>query len=388
VASALETADVATWADPGSLVTPAAVVDLARMEANLERMATYARGHGLALRPHTKTHKSSALGAEQLQRGAIGLTVAQLHEAHVMSAVSGDILIAYPPVGRARLQRLFALPADVRITVGLDSVEALDALAAAAAAAGRDVGVLIELDLGMHRVGVGDPAEAVRLCRHCTELDGVTWRGVMFYPGHIRQHISAQDDTIARVNADLKGFLGALAAAGLEPEIVSAGSTPAAFASHRFRGVNEIRPGTYIFNDRTTALIGACRWSDCAYSVLATVVSTAVRGQAVVDAGAKALFREELRGTAETGFGALLDRPEVVVKAMSEEHGLLDLSATSWHPRVGDLVRIVPNHVCVSVNLHDTVLGVRDDRLERRWSVEARGWDPGDRPRPGPPATG
>src|SRR5690606_22170382 len=117
-------------------------------------------------------------------------------------------------------------------------------------------------------------------------------------------------------------------------------------------------------------------WRDCAYTVLATVVSTAVAGQAVVDAGSKALFREELRGADWPGFGALLDRPDVHVKGLSEEHGLLDLSHTDWRPRVGDRVRIVPNHVCVSVNLHATVHGLRGDRIERSWPVAARGWDP------------
>lgn len=359
------------------LLTPCAVVDLDRMEANLDRMAAYAREHGLALRPHTKTHKSSLMAAEQVRRGAAGLTVAQLHEARIMGTVTGDILLAHPPVGTAKIERLLALPAELRVAVALDSVEALEPLAAAAAAAGRSIGVLVELDLGMHRVGIADVEQAVALCQRCVALDGVDWRGVMFYPGHIREHVSQQEDAIGAVNDALQRFLGALAAAGLEPAVVSAGSTPAAFSSHRIEGLTEIRPGTYIFNDRTTAAIGACAWEDCAYTVLATVISTAVPGQAVVDAGSKALFREELRGTDWPGFGALLDRPEVVVKGMSEEHGLLDLSHTSWRPRVGERVRIVPNHVCVSVNLHARVHGVRGEHIERVWDVEARGWEPG-----------
>lgn len=363
--------------DSGSLdqlLTPAAVVDLDRMEANLRRMAEYARTHSLALRPHTKTHKSPRLAAEQIRLGAIGLTVAQLHEAQVMSDVCDDILLAHPPVGMPKLARLLALPPHVRITTALDSEEALRPLADAAARMRRDVGVLIELDLGMHRVGVPDITEAVRLCELCTRLDGVTWRGVLFYPGHIRQHVSEQAASVEQVDRALHDLLVRLRGAGLDPEIVSAGSTPAAFSSHRIRGLTEIRPGTYIFNDRTTALIGACEWDDCAYSVLATVVSTAVPGQAVVDAGSKALFREELRGSDATGFGALLDRPEVIVKGMSEEHGLLDLSGTDWRPGVGDRVRIVPNHVCVSVNLHEVVWGVRGERIETSWPVAARGW--------------
>jgi D-serine deaminase-like pyridoxal phosphate-dependent protein len=357
------------------LLTPAAVVDLPRMAANLDRMAAYCAEHGLALRPHTKTHKSPDLAAEQIRRGAAGLTVAQLHEASVMSTVCDDILLAHPPVGTPKLARLMSLPAAARYTVALDSVEALDGLAAAAAAAGREFGVLVELDLGMHRVGLADIAEAVDLCRRCTERDGVQWRGILFYPGHIREHVSGQQPAIARVDRELQRALAALGEADLAPDIVSAGSTPAAFSSHLVRGLTEIRPGTYIFNDRTTALLGACDWDDCAYSVLATVVSTAVAGQAVVDAGSKALFREDLRGDG-TGFGALLDRPDVIVKSMSEEHGLLDTSRSEWRPRVGDRVRIVPNHVCVSVNLHAKVWGVRDDTIEASWPVAARGWEP------------
>jgi D-serine deaminase-like pyridoxal phosphate-dependent protein len=357
-----------------SLLTPAAVVDLDIMEANLDRMAGYARGHGLALRPHTKTHKSPLLAAEQVRRGAAGLTVAQLHEAQLMSAVSDDILLAHPPVGAPKLARLLALPEGARITVALDSRAALESLAAAADAAAREIGVLIELDLGMGRVGIAEPAEAAQLCELCTQLAGVSWRGIMFYPGHIREHVDEQDASLETVDAKLQQMLDALGERGLHPEIVSAGSTPAAYASHRIRGLTEIRPGTYIFNDRTTAAIGACSWEDCAYTVLATVVSTAVSGQAVVDAGSKALFREELRGSSWSGFGALLDRPEVVVKGMSEEHGLLDLSGTAWRPAIGDRVRIVPNHVCVSVNLHDTVWGVRGEHIERSWPVAARGW--------------
>ena len=127
-----------------------------------------------------------------------------------------------------------------------------------------------------------------------------------------------------------------------------------------------------MYNDRTTAQIGACHWEDCALTVLATVVSTAVPGQAVIDAGTKSLGREPLRAEGE-GYGALIDHPEVIVTRMSEEHGILDLSRTSWKPRLGDRVRIVPNHVCIVVHLFDEIIGVRNDAVESRWPVVARG---------------
>jgi D-serine deaminase-like pyridoxal phosphate-dependent protein len=142
---------------------------------------------------------------------------------------------------------------------------------------------------------------------------------------------------------------------------------------HEVPAITEVRPGTYVYNDRTTAAIGACAWDDCALTVLATVVSTAVPGQAVVDAGTKALGREPVRGAEGEGWGALLDRPDVVVARMSEEHGVLDLSRTSWRPEVGEQVRIVPNHVCIVVHLNDQVVGIAGDRVVERWAVEARG---------------
>lgn len=357
------------------LITPAALVDLDRMDANLDRMAEYAASQQLHLRPHTKTHKSPELARAQLRRGAAGVTVATVREAHAMSTVAEDILLAHPPVGTPKLAALFSLPDHVRICVALDSIEALDALAEAAGRAGRRVGVLVELDLGMRRVGIGAEQDVVALVDRVTDAAPLEWRGLLFYPGHIRMHVREQHESLARLEADLAAHLDALAERGLQPATVSAGSTPTAFGSHRIRGITEIRPGTYIFNDRTTAAMGTCVWEDCAYTILATVVSTAVAGQAVVDAGSKALAREEIRGSEAPGFGALRDRPEVVVRALSEEHGILDLANTDWRPRIGERVRIVPNHVCVSVNLQTHVHGIRADTIERTWPVVARGWE-------------
>jgi D-serine deaminase-like pyridoxal phosphate-dependent protein len=355
------------------LETPAAVVDVERMAANLDRLAAYAKTHGLALRPHIKTHKTPELAAEQLRRGAAGVTVATLREAEVMASVCDDLLLAYPPVGRPRLERLLALPAKVRLAVALDSAEALEELAAVARAAGRSIDVLVELDVGMRRCGVATPAAAVELAALAASLEGTRYRGVLFYPGHIRERVAEQGAALEQLQRDLDGYLASLRAAGLEPRVVSGGSTPTAFATHRLEGVTVFRPGTYIFNDRTTAAVDACAWDDCAYSILATVVSTAVPGQAVVDAGSKALSREEIRAPGATGYGALLERPEVVLRALSEEHGILDLSTTDWRPRVGERVRIVPNHVCVSVHLQEQLWKVKGAEVLGRWEVAARG---------------
>jgi D-serine deaminase-like pyridoxal phosphate-dependent protein len=357
------------------LETPVPVVDLDRMAMNLDRMAAYATLHGLRLRPHVKTHKAPRIAAEQLRRGAVGLTCATLREAEVMSDVADDLLLAHPPVGAPRLERLVRLPRHVRLTVGLDDGAALPALATAAGLARRRLDVLVELDVGMRRVGVADADQALRVARDVSRTPGLTFAGLMFYPGHIREAVGEQGPALARLGATLRDVIDALTDGGLPPRVVSGGSTPAAWRMHELPGVTEIRPGTYVYNDRTTAAIGACDWEDCALTVLATVISTAVPGQAVVDAGAKALAREPLRGDGD-GWGALLDRPEVTVSRMSEEHGILDLSRTDWRPRLGDRVRIVPNHVCMVVHAFDAVVGVRGEHVETEWPVTARGRAP------------
>jgi len=354
------------------LETPAALVDLDRLERNIARMASYAREHGLALRPHVKTHKATVVAAAQLAAGATGLTCATPAEAAVMSAVSDDLLLAYPPVG-PKVAKLVALPERVRLTVALDSTAAIEGLAAAARAAQRPVRVYVELDVGMHRVGVTAWDEATRLARLVRERPPLEYAGIAFYPGHIRDEVGSQDAKLDALREALTSATSALARAGVAPPAVSGGSTPTMWRSHEAGAVTEIRPGTYVYNDRGTAAIGACTWSDCAFTVLATVVSTSVPHQAVIDAGSKALGREPSRGTAGEGWGVLLDRPDVAVSRMSEEHGILDLSRSDWRPAVGELVRVVPNHVCYVVHLNDVTYGVRGERVETSWPVDARG---------------
>ena len=344
-----------TALDPQAVETPVGYVDLGRVRANAARVATYAQAKGLGWRPHIKTHKSRAIARIQLDAGARGLTVATLREAEVMATLCHDILLAYPPVGGPKVDRLLDLSEALDLKVALDSADVLEPLARAAHAADRTIGVLAELDVGLGRVGVAGPAEVVALAERAAALDGVDFRGLMFYPGHVRMAEPDQGRHLAEVSARLRSALDALRARGLEPEIVSGGSTPTLWRSHEIEGLTEIRSGSCIFNDREGIDVGVASADDLAYTVLATVVSTAVPGRAVVDAGSKALAKEARGGG---GFGILLERPEVQVLALSEEHGVLDLGATTWRPRVGERVRIVPNHVCVSVNLQDRLLAV------------------------------
>lgn len=353
-----------------SVETPAAVVDLERVRANLLRVMEYCRGHGLAWRPHVKTHKSRRFARMQMEAGATGLTVATPFEAEVMAEVTDDLLLAYPPVGEARLSRLMALPDSVRLLVALDSSAVLEPLAAAARAAGREVGVLVELDVGARRVGVGSPVAAVELAARAAGLEGVRYEGVAFYPGHVRVPVADQAPHLASLSDLVASFLDALGRADLPPRVVSGGSTPTLFGSHLVSGLTEIRPGTCIFNDRDIASLGAAAWEHIAYTVLGTVVSVQVAGTVALDAGSKAISKETIR--MGTGFGAVYDRPDVPVSSLSEEHAVLDVSGSSWTPRVGERVRLVPNHVCTSVNLQDRYL-VRDGSELAVWPIDARG---------------
>jgi len=362
----------ARQADPSRCETPVGYLDLDRVRANARRVASYAAEHGLTWRPHIKTHKSREVARIQLAAGAAGLTVATPREAEVMAPLTDDLLLAYPPVGEARIRRLVRLPDSVRLTVALDDEAVLGPLARAFHAVGRQVEVLVELDAGLGRVGLPHAEAVTTLARQVAACDGAGFRGILFYPGHVRMPQEEQAPHLAEVARRVGTVLDALEAAGLPPDVVSGGSTPTLWQSHHVPGMTEIRSGSCIFFDREAVDVGAATTSDLAYTVLATVVSTAVAGRAVVDAGSKALAKE-VRGPG--GFGFVLEHPEVRVAGLSEEHGVLDLENSEWRPSIGDRVRLVPNHVCVSVNLQDRLLG-RDGETHRWIALEGRGRAP------------
>jgi predicted amino acid racemase len=246
------------------LETPAAVVDLDRLALNLDRMAAYCAVHGLRLRPHVKTHKAPRIAAEQLRLGAAGLTVATVREAEVMSELTDDLLLAYPLVGATALRRFTNIAPSVRLTVALDSRAAAERLAAAAGEIGRAVHVLVEVDVGMRRTGVAGPAAACELAAFVADQAPLRYDGIAFYPGHVRQATHAQAPAMAGVVRRVEATLEALARAGHPADAVSGGSTPAAWRMHEIPGLTEVRPGTYVYNDRVTAAIGACEWDACA----------------------------------------------------------------------------------------------------------------------------
>jgi D-serine deaminase-like pyridoxal phosphate-dependent protein len=356
------------------LETPALLIDLDIMERNLCRVAAYAREHNLRLRPHTKTHKIPSLGKRQIELGAAGLTVAKVGEAEVtLRSGTPDLLVAYPVIGERKLWRLMAVARETRVTVALDSAVAAQQLSAAAQAAGLEIGVLAEADVGLGRVGVAPGGELVRLAQDILRLPALRFEGIAFYPGHIKLLDEEGLAALARLSEVVSAMLEDLHAAGIEARVVSGGSTPALFHSHHVAGLNEIRPGTYIFNDKNTVVSGACTYQDCAASILATVVSTAKKGQMIVDGGSKTFSSDRLSPSPEVSFGHIVEAPEAVFTKMNEEHGYIELRAANRAFAVGDRVRIIPNHVCTAMNLHETVYGIRGDQVEQVWQVEGRG---------------
>lgn len=356
------------------LDTPSVLIDLDVMERNLARMATYCRDHHLALRPHTKTHKVPELAHRQVRLGACGVTVAKVGEAEVMAAAGlTDILVAYPVVGPIKTERLVRVARRARVTVGVDSLEAAQGISQAAAAGGVSIGLLLEINTGYNRCGVDIGPGAVELARKIAALPGTHFRGVMVYPGYFLADQEKHSEMLAAEIQHLKEIVGLFQSAGVAIEVFSGGSTPSAYFTEKLPGVNEIRPGTYIYNDMNTVGTGACTLEDCAATALVTVVSTAVENRAMVDGGSKTFSSDLSRTGVAGGYGRVVEDPAAVLARFNEEHGHLDIGRSTKKYRVGERLRVIPNHVCTMINMHDEVYGVRGDTVEVTWKVEGRG---------------
>lgn len=356
------------------LDTPALLIDLDIMERNLRRVAEYTKTHGLRLRPHTKTHKVPEIGRKQLASGAVGLTVAKVSEAEVMLAAEpSDLLVAYPVVGRTKCERLMPIAQKTRVTVALDSLIAAQQLSEAARQAQVNISILAEVDAGLGRVGVSSGKELLQLAQGIERLPGLSFEGIAFFPGHIRPSADQGDTALKQLGQLIQSVLADFQRAGIEVRVVSGGSTPTLFHSHKLPGLNEIRPGTYVYNDMNTVISGACTLEDCAVSILVTVISTAKQGQMIVDGGSKTFSSDLSIGAMKMSFGRVIEAPASVFHNMNEEHGFVDIRREDQSFSVGDQVRIIPNHVCPAVNLHERVYGIRNDAIEKIWQVEGRG---------------
>jgi D-serine deaminase-like pyridoxal phosphate-dependent protein len=356
---------------PADLATPCLVVDLDIVDRNIERLAAGARDRGVALRPHVKTHKSVAIARMQLEAGAAGITVGTVGEAVVMAAGGiDDIFIAYPVWATgARAERLAAVHRAVTLSVGIDSVEGAARLARAVEGTDRPLTVLVEIDSGGRRTGVADPAEIAQVAA-AARTAGLHVAGVFTHGGHSYRDPDAPGPAAADEVAALGAAVAVLRDAGHVIEAVSAGSTPTALLSAAGE-VNEIRPGTYLLGDRQQLVLGAIPPDGLALVVAATVVSTAVPGQVVVDAGAKTLTKD--RASFLEGFGLLPAYPDAVIERLFDYHGAIAIPPGTHAPELGEIVAIVPNHVCPVVDLFDTFVATRAGEIVGLWPVDARG---------------
>ena len=364
--------------------TPALLLDAAVLERNTAKMADKVRRLGARLRPHVKTHKCVEIGRLQQRHGAQGITVATIVEARDFAAAGFDDITWAVPVPVSRLAEVVDLARRVTLRVLVDSDEAVTALEAASRKAAQPLHAWLEVDCGYHRSGV-DPAQpaAAVLARRLAESDDLLFDGLLTHAGH---SYNATDDggrkAVARQERDVMAdFAGCLRADGIVVPAVSIGSTPSMAAMETLQGVDEVRPGNYVFNDFMQVASGVCRAEDVAVSVLATVVSHQPGlPHCIVDAGALALSKdqgpppERRRGLGPVYRGLIGGalEPRVNLSHVSQEHGFVegpDAADIAGRFRVGERLRVLPNHSCLTAAMFDEYWVVDGERVLDRWKI-------------------
>ena len=342
--------------------TPCAVIDLDTVERNIARLQARCDAAGIANRPHIKTHKSPVIAAMQRDAGATGITCQKLGEAELFAdAGFTDILISYNILGEEKIARLAKLAGRAQPIVAADNPVTVEAVAEAGRRAGRPLPIVIEVDTGRKRAGVETVAEALALARLIAAAPSLDFAGFLLYP---------PPGGVAATQAFLDEATAGLRELGLQPRIVSAGGTPNLVDFGAIAGTTEHRAGTYVFNDRMMMAAGVAALEDCALTVVSTVVSRGGAERGILDAGSKTLSTDP--GGLD-GFGLVLEHPDARIAGFAEEHGFLDLKGSASKPKVGDVVRVIPNHVCVVVNLMNRLVTVRDGRVAGEIPVAARG---------------
>jgi D-serine deaminase-like pyridoxal phosphate-dependent protein len=357
----------------GQIPTPALLLDLDKLERNLAAMAGRTRALGVALRPHIKSHKCVEIGRLQRSLGATGITVATLSEAEVFAAHGfDDITWAFPLIW-SRIDQAMALASRVTLGIVIDSREALDRLKET----GFPFHVWIKVDCGYHRAGVDPHGDVgVRLARDLHDSPNLMFDGILTHAG--QSYHARGRDMLRRVAEEERRVMVEFADRlrsedNVDVSRISVGSTPTMSVVEHLDGVTEARPGNYALYDHSQVVIGSCAVTDCAVTVLASVVSSqAGMNHSVIDAGALALSKDP--GPADTTtstMGEIFDdyaagtlEPDTRVIAVSQEHGTV-----SRRLPLGSLVRILPNHSCLTVSLFDEFYVVRGDSVVDRWKI-------------------
>ena len=358
--------------------TPALIVDLDVMEENLALMAKRLEGTGVRLRAHAKTHKSPWLARKQMALGAVGVCCQKVSEAEVM--VEGgveNVLVSSEVTAVSKLRRLAALARHASLMVVVDHPQGVAMLAEAVTAAGAEIGVLVDVDVGQGRCGVAPGAPAVELARRVEAAKGLSLRGIQAYQGKA-QHVDGfaeRREVYADAIARMRETVDAFEAAGLPLEVRSGGGTGSWRWDAESGLLNELQAGSYLFMDSHYGSIGgedSDVYDDFQPSlfVLTTVVSAPGPGHVVMDAGHKAL-------SSDSGLAPCLELEGAVHARASDEHGVLELSPASRRPEIGETLLFQPSHCDPTINLYDVYHGVRggmeEGVLEAVIPVAARG---------------
>ena len=360
------------------LPTPQVLVDHHRLLRNIARVQQLADSAGVALRPHAKTHKSPIIARWQLDRGAIGICCAKLGEAEVFAdAGIRDIRLPYP-INPANAARLVALMDRATISIVVDHPAVARQWSDAMRRAARSLDVLVKVDVGFHRCGIDPDANPIDFIQQVALMPGLRVRGLLSHAGHgYRAASSTELEAVARRESDiLRSLRTRAAAAGVSLEELSVGATPTLRFSAGEPGLTELRPGNYVYFDRTQVALGSASLEDCALSVLATVVSKPSGDRIILDCGSKTLSSD--LASHRTGYGAVLTDDgsaideTLTIERLSEEHAVVKVEGqTALEP--GDRVRVLPNHSCVVTNLVDEVRLVEGNQVTMTLPVAARG---------------
>ena len=349
------------------LDTPVLLIDLDGMEFNINYMAKFFEGTPVHLRPHFKTHKTPIISQKQIAAGAIGVTCQKLGEADVLvNSGIKDILIASQIVGQYKINRLAGLARHANLIVAVDDEKNMQQLSDAVVAAGSTLRVMIEVDVGFGRAGVNPDEKIANLAKLAGKLPGLELAGVMGYEGHavFLTDSTNRTQTVDQAMSKLISAAEHIRKAGIQVEIISGGATGTYTLTGRYPGVNEIEAGSYVLMD--TRYHEIAPEFKCALTMLTTVISVPSPDRAVIDAGKKSL-------STDFGMPKVINHPGVIVKGLSEEHGMLqvDPNQTTFH--IGDKVELIPSHVCTTVNQNDYFYCMRGDCLEVIWPIAARG---------------
>lgn len=355
--------------------TPSVLIDLDVLDSNLRDKANRAARAGIKLRPHTKTHKSVWIAKEQIRYGACGITVAKLGEAEVMAEGGiGDILIAYPIVGAAKLERLGRLMEKAKVTVSTDDLDVAKGMSAYGASIKKDILLYVDVNTGLNRCGKEPGDETVELVKRIVELPYIRVTGLMTHSGHAyATKTPAQLLEVGKREADdLVRTKMKLEQAGITIEEISVGSTPTSKVVVELAGsgITETRPGAYVFGDAGQWKMGLIHPDQCAMTIAATVVGRPREGTIIIDSGSKTISSD--MNANNPGYGVIVGHEDAVIERLSEEHGIVRVPDNSKFA-VGQQIRIIPNHCCVVTNLHDRLVGVRDGKFEKYITVDARG---------------